>query len=90
MPLTFDTQHRHDPRFDDNCGKFDEGEWRKSYGFLDEYRSKEITELKKLARDQHDDDKKKNIQRALSRLVCITITHTSSRTDTTTADIQRT
>ena len=69
LVLRVDVQHRVDPRFDSACGKFDEALYRRSYGFLDEYRKDEISELKKQMKAETDVEEKKRVQRAFTRLV---------------------
>lgn len=57
-----------DPRFEESSGRFNEDAFRKSYGFIDEYRSSEISSLKKTLKKTKDDGKRTQLQAQLTRL----------------------
>ncbi|KAJ3301292.1 rRNA biogenesis protein rrp36 [Blyttiomyces sp. JEL0837] len=54
-----------DPRFDNLSGKFNEGLYKSSYGFLDEYDKSEIQMLKAEIRKEKDNEKKMELRKVL-------------------------
>ena len=59
---------RGDPRFDPLVGRFNETEFRKNYAFLDQYRDKEIKELREKIKKTKDTVKKEELKRQLKSL----------------------
>lgn len=57
-----------DPRFEPTSGPIDEERAKKNYGFLDEYRDSEISELKSATRQTKDPIAKDKLKRALLRM----------------------
>ncbi|KAL9007207.1 MAG: hypothetical protein Q9188_000010 [Gyalolechia gomerana] len=57
-----------DPRFEPTSGPIDEERAKKNYGFLDEYRDSEISELKSAIRQAKDPIAKDKLKRALLRM----------------------
>ena len=56
-----------DPRFDSLSGNFNEGLYKKSYGFLDDMRKEEEEELSQIAKDRDfDEHEREEAKRALS------------------------
>ncbi|KAL9031895.1 MAG: hypothetical protein Q9196_000091 [Gyalolechia fulgens] len=57
-----------DPRFEPTSGPIDEERAKKNYGFLDEYRDSEMSELKSAIRQTKDPIAKDKLKRALLRM----------------------
>ncbi|KAJ3063719.1 rRNA biogenesis protein rrp36 [Rhizoclosmatium hyalinum] len=61
-------EHR-DPRFNKFSGKFNEGLFKRSYGFLEDYEKNEIEELRKKVVKTKDASEKEELERDLQRRV---------------------
>jgi len=59
---------RRDPRFDPLCGEFDDKLFKESYQFVNEIKSKELTELKKQIRAEEDPERRKTIKYLIQRM----------------------
>lgn len=57
-----------DPRFDSLSGEFNPTLFRRSYGFINEIRMKEIEKLKKQISKEKDEDEKERLRKALNIL----------------------
>lgn len=57
-----------DPRFEPTSGPIDEERTKKNYGFLDEYRKSEMSELRSAVRHTKDPITKDKLKRALLRM----------------------
>lgn len=59
-----------DPRFDNKCGEFDRDKFKEDYGFVNEIREKEISELKKELRELRSDqiDERNKIKMVIQRM----------------------
>lgn len=59
-----------DPRFDSKCGDFDRTKFKEDYGFVNEIREKEITELKAQLKNLKGDqaDEKTKVKSVLQRM----------------------
>lgn len=64
-------QERRDPRFDDQCGEFSESVYRKTYSFLDDYKQKEMEDLRKAARKTRNEEQKKMLQTLAAKYVSL-------------------
>ncbi|KAG0176319.1 hypothetical protein DFQ29_006284 [Apophysomyces sp. BC1021] len=60
---------RRDPRFDKLSGAFNQDLFEKSYTFLDDYKSSEITMLREQLRKQKDPEEREKIQSVLTKMV---------------------
>lgn len=59
----------HSPRFDDQCGEFNEAIYRKRFRFLDDYKQSELEDLKKAAKRVKNEDDKQKLQAAMVKYV---------------------
>lgn len=59
---------RRDPRFDGLSGTFNDGLWKKSYGFLSEKQEAECGEIRKQIKKTKDPEKKEELSRLLQSL----------------------
>ncbi|KAL8954231.1 MAG: hypothetical protein Q9193_007324, partial [Seirophora villosa] len=57
-----------DPRFEPLTGPLDEQKAKKNYGFLNDYRDLEMSELRSVIRQTKDPAAKENLKRALLRM----------------------
>merc|ERR1711878_86373 len=57
-----------DPRFDPMCGDYDEKIFKDSYKFVDDIKSKEITELKKQLKDEEDPEEIERLNYLIQRM----------------------
>ncbi|XP_055315417.1 ribosomal RNA processing protein 36 homolog [Sitodiplosis mosellana] len=59
-----------DPRFDSQCGEFDRTKFKEDYGFVNEIREKEISELKEQLKHLKDDqaDEKSKVKLLIQRM----------------------
>ncbi|KAI8621766.1 hypothetical protein BC830DRAFT_110293 [Chytriomyces sp. MP71] len=58
-----------DPRFNKLSGKFNDGLFKRSYGFLDDYDKSEIEDLRAAIKKEKDADTREEMERALQRKV---------------------
>ncbi|KAJ3233252.1 rRNA biogenesis protein rrp36 [Chytriomyces hyalinus] len=58
-----------DPRFNKLSGKFNEGLYKRSYGFLDDYEKSEIADLRVAIKKEKDADKRAELEMNLQRKV---------------------
>jgi ribosomal RNA-processing protein 36 len=64
-----DWQRARDPRFDSLSGSFNKDLFEKSYSFLGEYRKAEVEQLHKELKKEKDEDRRREIQSVISRMV---------------------
>lgn len=69
--LIFQPQRARDPRFDSLSGNFNKDLFEKSYSFLNDYRKAEVEQLHKELKKEKSEDRKKEIQSVISKMVCV-------------------
>ena len=58
---------KRDPRFDPNCGEFDDKLFKDNYKFVNEYKSGDLQFLKKQLSDEEDPERRKSIKYLIQR-----------------------
>jgi len=58
---------KRDPRFDPNCGEFDDKLFKDNYKFVNEYKSGDLQFLKKQLQDEEDPERRKSIKYLIQR-----------------------
>ena len=63
-----DKFERRDPRFDEECGKFNEKIFKQTYKFIDEIKNKEMEKLKRELKKTKDKNRQKEIKYLIQRM----------------------
>ena len=58
---------KRDPRFDPNCGDFDDKLFKENYNFVNEYKAGDLKFLKKQLQEEEDSERKKSIKYLIQR-----------------------
>ena len=58
---------KRDPRFDPNCGDFDDKLFKENYNFVNEYKAGDLKFLKKQLQEEDDSERKKSIKYLIQR-----------------------
>ena len=58
---------KRDPRFDPNCGEFDDKLFKENYKFVNEYKSGDLKILKKQLQEEEDPERRKSIKYLIQR-----------------------
>merc|ERR1719150_689920 len=58
---------KRDPRFDPNCGDFDDKLFKENYNFINEYKAGDLKFLKKQLQEEDDSERKKSIKYLIQR-----------------------
>lgn len=56
-----------DPRFDPMCGKLNRGHWETAYSFIDDYKEKEISQMRKQLRSARNESEVQDLRTKLSQ-----------------------
>ena len=69
VPVEKIKEEQHDPRFDERAGNLNQDLFKKSFGFIEEIKKNEKSQVVKETRKTRDPEKKKKLQQLLQQMV---------------------